>query len=160
MIGRRRKILYWDASVFIAFISGNPNGRRRADVAQAILRDVESGGFVLITSNITRVEVRKWRGGADEQALLRIRDFFDLSYINTVLLDPATADNAARFAVRYNLNTADAIHLATALAHKADELHTWDKDFDKAKDSGLGIIITEPVQPTNPAGKLALGEDV
>ncbi len=56
---KRRKIYYWDSTVFIALLTGEEG---RVDNVEQILEEAESGEVFIVTSSFTLVEVIKLKG--------------------------------------------------------------------------------------------------
>ena len=164
----RRQFIYWDTSVFIALIKGEASAEAdRATIAQAILRAAEAGKIELVTSAFTRAEVRRdrRRPKLTPEQHNRVSAFFKHSYLHVRPLDRAIGESAAELGERYDLKPADAVHLATALSVKADELQHWDdNDFGKLplRTDPPPIKITHPTVPpveapgNEPAEQIAL----
>lgn len=137
---------YLETSVFIALIKGEViDGIDRGEIAQHILDDAGTGRWPIFTSTFTIVEVFKKRNRPaltieEEQT---IDAFFKHEYIKLVTLDRYVAEQGRRLARAYNLRPADAIHLASAIRIKADQLLTWDDDFPK-NTTIEGVLIREP----------------
>ena len=60
------------------------------------------------------------------------------------------AKEGARLRARYGLRTPDALHLATALVHRATAFLTNDQEFRKAQGCGLEILILDEIFPSSP----------
>lgn len=153
---------YLESSVFIALIKGEVvDGIDRADIAQHILDDASNGRWPIFTSTFSLAEVIKDRKRPlltpeEEQ---RIGDYFKHEYIKPVILDRDVGESARRLARNHNLRPADAVHLASAIRAKADELLTWDKDNFPVGQTIEGVTIklpywfgqtTMPLQPEVP----------
>jgi predicted nucleic acid-binding protein len=130
---KRRKIYYWDSTVFIALLTGEEG---RVDNVEQILEEAESGEVFIVTSSFTLVEVIKLKGKqpikVEDQK--KVTDFFEKDYF---LFVDATRKitEAARNLIWANpgLFPKDAVHLASALEfQKREELdciHSYDDDF-------------------------------
>jgi len=138
---------YLESSVFIALIKGEViDGVDRADIAQHILDDAARERWPIFTSTFTFAEVIKDR----KRPLLtleeerRIGDYFKHKYIKPVLLDREVGESARRLARIYTLRPADAVHLASAIQAKADELLTWDSGNFPIGQTIEGVTIKLP----------------
>ncbi len=133
---------YLETTVFIALIKGEiVAGIDRGQIAQHILDDASRGRWPIFTSTLTIVEVFKKRNQptltiVEEQ---KIDAFFKHEYIKLVTLDRHVAEQARRLAREYNLRPADAVHLASAIKAKADQLLAWDSDFPRTTIEGVEI---------------------
>jgi len=138
---------YLESSVFVALIKGEViNGTDRADIAQRILDDASKGRWPIFTSAFTLAEVIKERKRPlltpeEEQ---KIGDYFNHDYIKLVIVDREVGESARRLARKYGLRPADAVHLASAIKAKADELLTWDGDNFPMNQTIEGVTIKLP----------------
>jgi hypothetical protein len=108
-------------------------GIDRGQIAQNMLNDAANGRWAIFTSTFTLVEVLRARRQpvlteAEEQ---KIDAFFRHDYIKLITLDRRVAEEARRLARQYSLRPADAVHLASAIRARADQLLTWDEDFPR-----------------------------
>ena len=125
--------LYWDANVFITIISNLETQEAVEDRinCQLFLRDAMNGESEILTSALTRVEVLHAEENSGRPIPQDIKDkiiaLFDEPYITSILLDPARASEAQSLRWDYPwLQTADAIHIASAIYAKVDVMHTYD----------------------------------
>ena len=138
---------YLESSVFIALIKGEiEKGVDRGVIAQNILDDASVGRWPIFTSTFTLAEVLKDRNKpmltlSEEK---RIDDFFKHGYIKLVTLDREVAELARKLARTYNLPPPDAVHLASAVKAKADELLTWDDHNFPINHTVEGVKIRLP----------------
>lgn len=147
---------YLESSVFIALIKNEVvDGVDRAGIAQHILDDASPGRWPIFTSAFTLAEVIKDRRRpiltAEEEQ--RIGDYFKHDYIKLVILDREVWESARRLARNYSLKPPDAVHLASAIKAKADELLTWDDSNFPIGETVEGVAIKLPYwfgQPTMP----------
>ena len=94
---------------------------------------VKSGEIRIVTSTVTLLEVLVHPLQRGDESLAHEYNDILLSspYIFTVPVTPATAQTAAELRAMSKLKTPDAIHLATAINHRADAFLTGDRDFGK-----------------------------
>lgn len=133
---------YLETTVFIALIKGEiVAGIDRGQIAQNILDDASRGRWAILTSTLTIVEVFKKRNHPTltEMEEQKIDAFFKHEYIKLVTLDRQVAEHARKLARVYNLRPIDAVHLASAIRTKADQLLTWDNDFPRTTIEGVQI---------------------
>jgi len=144
--------LYWDSSVFLAYINGEQG---RLPVIDALLAEIEADDDRRIfTSTITRVEVafaafEAHSATLDPQALSDIDALWDdRSVVEVVELHDDIA-LSARGLIReaiargWSLKPLDAVHLATARWLQATEFHTYDASLHKYGQL-VGFTIREP----------------
>ncbi len=136
---------YVETSVFIALIKGEIiNAVDRGQIAQNIFDDASKGRWPILTSVFTIVEVLKDRNQPilAEEEEQKIDNFFKHEYIKLIEVDRFMAEHARKLARTYKLRPPDALHLASAIRAKADQLLTWDTDFPKTDIEG--VTIKEP----------------
>lgn len=175
--GRIASVIYFDACVYLAFLANETSyGKDRIDAIKDAWDDNRAGGCSIITSSLSICEVTECllvRGMKAE--LEEFRLCFSNGLHTAIDVDPPIAEKAGRYRHYYhkhplkhpdkptpfsNLTTADAVHCATAVIHKARELWTFDglgKKNDKQKSIKLlwlnnrvgddDLIITSPSQP-------------
>jgi predicted nucleic acid-binding protein len=141
---RPSKLVYWDSSVFIAWLKDEQRPAGEMDGVAESVEAVESGSVLLVTSVLTRTEVFE----ADLPA--EVRDLYSalLKRRNVQLADVdlriTTLSRKLREFYRRQsaqdgkagLTTPDAIHLATAIHLKVDEFYT----FDDGKKGGRSLL--------------------
>jgi predicted nucleic acid-binding protein len=145
-------VLYWDSSVFLAYINGEI---RRLSTIDALLEEIERNeGRRIFTSTISRVEVafatvEAQSATLSSQTLSDIDALWDdRSVVEVVELHDEIALGARalmREAVSrgWSLKPIDAIHFGTAQWLQADEIHTYDSGLFKFHEI-LGIEVREP----------------
>jgi len=143
---------YWDSSVFLAYINGEP---ARLPIIDSLLQEIEQEQSRRIyTSTISRVEVAfaavEARSAVlDAQTMADIDALWDdRSVVEVVELHDEIA-LAARGLMReavgrgWALKPLDAVHLATARWLDVAEFHTYDTPLQKYKDL-VNFRIIEP----------------
>lgn len=124
--GRKTRI-YWDSCVWIRLI----NGESGHELCQSVIDRARGGEIQIWTSALTLAEVYKVKCGAiGEQRDQAFEDYISQDFVNLVQIDYEIAMRARRLCRTHaGLKKAnDGIHLATAVIHNMDELHTTDKD--------------------------------
>ena len=140
-----KKKYYWDSCIFYEWLGKeNIEASKKAGI-KAILEENEKSENIIITSVITHLEVLpsklEEKNASDQDDYLSNFDaekFVEINLdTNTILLareirdfyyEPKTDDTPHKM-----MDLGDAIHLATAVIHKADEFHTRDNDSKKSK---------------------------
>jgi len=117
-----------DTSPLIFFIEEHPT---YGPVLDPFFESVSRGEITLITSTIALLEVLVHPIRHDDEPLAQSYNDILLSspHISTLPVTPLTAQVAAEIRAEGKLKTPDAIHLATALTHKATTFLTNDRDF-------------------------------
>lgn len=135
-------IYYWDTCLFLAWLKDETRKSGEMDGVREVIARHKRREVRLVTSTLTRVEVLESRipagvGNAFTDLLKRMTQLGMDTKIASLAHD--LRDFYARNAVASkgkNISTPDAIHLATAIHHRADEFHTFDND-GSAKNLGL-----------------------
>jgi predicted nucleic acid-binding protein len=144
--------LYWDSGIFISYFKGE--NRSEVGVTDAIkyyFRQIEKGEILMATSAQTIAEVLEHKMG--EKQYKNFEDFLESD--NVDVIDP----NRVIFKVaneirdfygqqnpKYYIETADAVHLSTAIYYNAGEFHTLDSKDDKKKGT-KGLLTLNPLMP-------------
>ncbi len=125
---------------FVYFLEQSP---RYYSAARTIFQQVEEGSLQAHASSLVFAEllVHPYRSG---NAKLAAATFATLrSYDNLEWDDPSPsiAREAARLRAAYGLRTPDAVHVATALAIKADWIVTNDKGLRRIQPEGVKVWL-------------------
>ncbi len=136
--------LYWDASVFLCFLAEEEEERRQ--ICEDILPHAKDGKVEIITSMFTLVEVIrpkaiKYPKPLTDGQVVLLDGMFKWPWVKKIQVHEDLAREAGKLARAHGLKPADAIHAATAIAEKADQLQRWDYDFQKIAHL---IPVTEP----------------
>ena len=144
----RAKTIYWDSSCFLCFLNRDEADRRQT--CEHILCHAKAGEIRLYTSTFTIAEVirPKTRSIPNSQRLTaqeiaKIEGMFHWPWLRKIELDQQVAFRAVELARDYNLLPADAVHGASAIIHKLDELQMWDRDFSALSHL---IKVSEPTR--------------
>lgn len=124
----KRKI-YWDSSVFLAWLQNEDWGPEIAEGIEEVVRDVHSNKIVLFTSIMTSTEVLESKMPAEAQK--KFKDIFNRKNVSRIDVTPRVGDKSHFIRNYYSqrgidISSPDAIHLATAIVYEADELQTLD----------------------------------
>lgn len=129
-----KRRIYWDTSIFLCFL--NKDEEARGKVCEDVLQHAAMDEVHIVTSTYTIVEVirPKKRSIPTSRALTteeiqKIKAMFQWPFITTIELDMRTALFASDLARDHGLLPADAVHAASAILWKAEELQAWDRDF-------------------------------
>lgn len=120
----REPIYYWDACVYISWLDGG-QGRTTSEMSdlQSVASGVQNNKAILVTSEITRVEVVKLNASAQAQ----FDAFLMRPNSRPHTVDKPVIDRATKLRTAIpSLKTPDSIHLATAMKFGVDSFHTFD----------------------------------
>lgn len=144
------RTVYWDSDCFLAWLQDEVD---KADLCGHVIDECERGKTRLVTSALTLAEVLALRGSrpipVDRRA--KVEAFFKQSYIVVRSVTRRTSEDAREFVWEHGVAPKDAIHIATAIGAKLDDLHTFDGDFIKqsGKHGSPLLQIRKPyVEPT------------
>ena len=121
---------YWDTCLFIAFLQDKPEEQPIVEAIEALLRrsQTPSSNTILVVSAFVLAELQS-RPDYNKERYSIVRDLFygAKRFVRIVALNPAIADQASRLGESHpGLTPGDAVHVATALAERADVLLTLD----------------------------------
>ncbi|TAL45148.1 MAG: type II toxin-antitoxin system VapC family toxin [Methylovulum sp.] len=127
----RKSLYYWDSPIFISWLQDEKRKPGEMEGVFELATKFEKKEIVLITSVVTLTEVLETR--ISPQAAKIFERFFKRRRAVLINLDPRIASLAGSIRAYYlqkgkQLSTPDSQHLATAIQHKVDELHTFDED--------------------------------
>lgn len=135
-------IYYWDTCLFLAWIKDEERPSGEMDGVREIVERAKRREVKIITSVLTIVEVLNGKIPVGMESLISGL----MRRTNRLGMDIKVAQVAHDLRDYYSnkrdefggkiLSTPDAIHLATAIIHRATEFHTFDQDGD-AKHLGL-----------------------
>lgn len=124
-----KKVVYWDTSVFFAWLKDEPWDADIVDGIEATVRQVHNNQVVLITSVVTDTEVLRSRMSA--KALAKWEAVFQRRNVKMIAHDLRVGRKSSQirdcfFQEGIKVATPDSIHLATAIIYEADELQALD----------------------------------
>lgn len=172
-----QQLIYCDSPIFISYLTGAP--LERVATIDDIFALQESKAIQIVISTFVIAEVRRLpvpgRPGPppgdetnvetepyDPRRLERVRQLFNSDLLEYQVLTPRIAQEAAGIGDRFpKLTPGDCVHIATAIAVKADYLFTWDGASPARRrpgamlryDGRIGIpplTIREPFPPYGP----------
>ena len=131
---------YLDSSVYIAAIKGEVE---RANIAKHILSEAQNGALQIVGSTFVIAEVIRAKGAAapltrEQERVIDEYIFHD--FITWIELDVSLALEARKLARQHALKPGDAIHLASAVRGKADQLLRWDDGFRLTENETYGLV--------------------
>lgn len=132
LISQSNKIAL-DSAVFIYFLENNP---KFGGMSEAIFELAENDKLKIACSLLISIEVLTgYRKVKDEVAEHKFKSILkDFSNIEIHDFPEKLVNQTANLRVKYNIKTPDAIHLATAIEHKADFFITNDKQLKNVKE--------------------------
>jgi predicted nucleic acid-binding protein len=138
--------VYWDTCVFLAWIKGESRSPEEESGIRQCVDEAKAGHVLIVTSDITRVEVLDCRFDTAEQSKA-FASFLHRPEVGCLPVDNRVALLAHEIRDYYQqcaaqnedrtLRTPDAIHLATAIHYEAYEMHTFDNGKRDSKSLGL-----------------------
>jgi hypothetical protein len=142
-----KKVIYWDTSVFLAWLQDEPWDAEIIDGIEATVRHVHNNQILLITSIVTDTEVLRSR--MTPEALRKWEGVFKRKNVKMIVHDQRVGrkSNEIRdcfFQRKIKIATPDSIHLATAIINEADEFHTLDGAGPTKKASDLIRLNGDP----------------
>jgi predicted nucleic acid-binding protein len=145
-----KRTFYWDTNVFVAWLKGETIWPRSVIVGMDdVAREVHENRAILFTSTLTSAEI--YQGSLSKTQRDKLAALMQRSNVSHIAPDTRITERAGAIREFYNvrgdkLKTPDAIHVATAIIYKADEMQTLD-----------GFDIKNPKKTTK---LLALNGDV
>ncbi len=132
-----KKVYYWDANIFLTACKKEAHVPDILQGASNVLEMLDKGDCILVTSVITRIEFLE---AVNEKASKIFNEILQRSNVFVQQVTEPIVEKArevryhCREAKRSILKVPDAIHAATAILMKVDELHTHDGDLLKLSD--------------------------
>lgn len=140
---------YWDTCVFLTLINDEPLSSEDKQGLNDVVKEIDANRAILITSVQTVTEILEANFTNDQ--IHRLELCLKKSSTVKINIDHRVAELAGQIRGHYNqegfkVKTPDAIHLATAFLHKADELHTFDPKMLRFNGNlmGLNLKICKP----------------
>jgi predicted nucleic acid-binding protein len=131
MESKPKKRIYWDTCIFIDCLQ---DGKERYAHIKPYVEEACAGSLYIVTSTITYPEFYKIGVKAEEEDdFLKIKDFFDLTFIRRVPVDIQIGMRAQELCARYNVDFADSLHLASALETNTRVFFTYEGTLNKKR---------------------------
>lgn len=141
MSGSGKPLLYWDACLWIAYLSAEKRPGDEMLGVKEHVRMFEAGEAICVTSVLTLSEILHLNGQDAEQ---KVNQVFQRRIYQPIEVSKEIGLLARKIRAHYltqptapgagTIRTPDAIHLATAIAMKCDSLFT----FDGLRDPNAG----------------------
>jgi len=130
--------LYLDANPIVYGIEGVPDFRL---AALDWIERAEAAGGVVITSRLSRLEcrVKPLRDG-NMDLLGLFEGFFAREGLELMEVTADVIEAATQLRATHNFRAPDAIHLASALAAKADVFLTGDRDLTRCRELNVEVL--------------------
>lgn len=137
--------IYWDTMLFIYWLEANPNFGKRVD---AIWSRMQERNDQLITGALALGEVLAgaYKQEADTQRIQDVRLAFESAVSEVIPFTAETADLFGKIKGRWQIPSADAIHLACAASANADLFLTNDKNLVGKFVPGIQFIASLDTQ--------------
>jgi predicted nucleic acid-binding protein len=151
MSGNKIRSIYWDANIFIAWLSGENRDPDEMNGIAEQLEMLEKGKLIICTSTITLTEVLRSKllpHNAELFGLLFKRPSYQLIDVSRKVI--ATAHDIRDYYSRHkeaastDLTTPDAIHLASAIEEGCEVFYTFDGKDSRGKSRTL-IPLSGPI---------------
>lgn len=140
-------LYYWDTCLFLAWLKDEPRSSGEMDGVREVIERSKRRDCRLMTSVLTTVEILQAKIPAGVDTLLSGL----VKRMLRVGVDTKVAQLAHDIRNQYakegrSLKTPDAIHLASAILHRADEFHTFDEKLVAMSGNVAGhrIVICKP----------------
>ena len=131
--------LYLDACTIIYAVEGEPTFR--GTVLSHLSRALSESGSTALTSALSRLECRVKPLKDENSALLKTyEDFFQHPRVQLADVSHAVIEEATVIRAKYGFRTPDAIHLATAILHRADLFLTNDASLKRCAEIAVQTI--------------------
>ncbi len=133
-----RPLIYLDANVVIRLVEGD--APTRAPLVARLASSLGVSGS-LVTSRLSRLECRSKPLRAGDAATLAQFDVF-FAGVELVLIEvtAAVVERATELRAKYNLNTPDALHYATAMEAGVAVFLTGDRGFARCSEMPVEIL--------------------
>jgi predicted nucleic acid-binding protein len=146
---RGRPAYYWDACLFLAWLKNEQREYGDMEGLAEVVSMVHRNEATIVTSVVTKGEVLQ--SSLSPEAQTQFNDIFKRRNIVLVDLNDPISEISANVRDYYvarkeKMELPDAQHLATAIASKVDEFHTFDDELIKKSGNVAGrkLIICKP----------------
>jgi predicted nucleic acid-binding protein len=153
-----KPLYYWDTCIWIAWIMNEARSNREMDGVVEVVELVGKNQASIIVSDCISTEILTGKWPAD--GARKFEDLFKRRNVKRVPISPNITTMTQQIREFYHnkgektVSPLDAVHLATAIVYKVDQMHTFD-DGKKDKKSrslldlngnvaGLPLVICKP----------------
>lgn len=124
-----KKIIAWDSCIFLAWLQDEKREFGVMEGIEEVVRKIHGGEVVLVTSQVTNIEVLESRLSSEAQK--KWKEIFNRRNCQMIDLNPRVSEKAAFIRDYYDqrgikLSVPDSVQLATAIIFAAEEFHTFD----------------------------------
>jgi len=141
----KRRTIYWDSSIFLAWLKDENRPDNEMDGVYACVQDVEESKFLLVTSNET-LNLEVLEAKMTKPARAKLYALFERRNVQLLPYDLRVQALAKEIREYYALEqvktgqkmvtSEDAKHLASAIHYRVDALYT----FDSGKKGGRSLL--------------------
>lgn len=139
--------IYADSSIYVSVLKAEPS---TSEMCLSLLEAAERKDVQLVASHLVTVEVGGYKGDrpGKAQADQFVERFLESVQVEWSELDILVAREARRVSWQYNLRSADAVHLATAILRRASHFMTLDTGFPLGQTvEGVEVSLPRIVWP-------------
>lgn len=125
-----------DSMAYIYLLEEHP---KLSVLVENIFERAENNKLVIVSSALVLIEVLTGLRKSKKQDVEKEFQYIisEFPYLEIHNMDKNLVNSVVDLRVNYNLKTPDAIHLATAIEHKADVFITNDKQLKKVKEIAI-----------------------
>jgi predicted nucleic acid-binding protein len=136
-MGKQSNLVYLDSCVIIDCLEKTPV---RYQHLEPIIKEAESQRLQVIASVLCKAEVLRVQNMPDSDADELINAFFEQEYVHLYAVDNRIAERAASIRKNFPLETADAVHVATAIQMNVGTFITRDGEGRSGKGRKKTIL--------------------
>jgi predicted nucleic acid-binding protein len=150
-----KPVYLWDTSILLKWINGEAEPEDTVAGIADVVAKIDKGKCFLVFSQITRVEAFSNKAGMSIRE--KVEAAFQRENVVVVDVDSRIARKAAEIREHCQgldpsrkVKTPDAIQIATAIVHDADELHIQDGPIENLSDEmkkKYGLKVCPPPPP-------------
>jgi predicted nucleic acid-binding protein len=130
--------VYFDTAIYIYLYGSNENF---TEMAKQVYKNAIESKQQIILSTFILTELLQHSSIQENPSLKStlIESIYKIRLAKLVPIDPFIAEYAAELRVKYNLQTSDALHLATAILEECEQFVTSDKRLKAVK--GIDVVV-------------------
>ena len=124
-----KKTIAWDSCIFLAWLQDEKREFGVMEGIEDVVRKIHAGEVVLLTSQMTNIEVLQSRLSSEAQK--KWKEIFNRRNCQIMDINPRVSEKSHFIRDYYDqkgikLSSPDTIQLATAIIYGAEEFHTFD----------------------------------